>query len=43
MIITYNDLEKDALPLFGMRPSHKQKMFEHLKTHIDLNMIGRDF
>ncbi len=43
MIITYNDLEKDALPLFGMRPSHKQKMFEHLKKHIDLNMIGRDF
>ena len=43
IIITYNDSDKVALPLLGIRPAHKKKMFEQLKKYIDLNIIGRDF
>jgi hypothetical protein len=43
LIITYNDLEKEALPMFGMRESHKQKMFEELTQQINASSQNRGF
>lgn len=43
LIITYNDLEKEALPIFGMRESHKQKMFEELTQQINESNQNRGF
>ncbi len=43
LIITYNDLEKEALPIFGMRESHKQKMFEELTQQINASSQNRGF
>lgn len=43
LIITYNDLEKEALPIFGMRESHKQKMFEELTQQINASNQNRGF
>ncbi len=43
IIMTYNDYTQEKLPIFGLRKSHKQLMFESLKQEIELSNLNRDF
>lgn len=43
IIMTYNDFSKEKLPIFGLRKSHIQLMFESLKQEIELSNLNRDF
>lgn len=42
-ILTYNDLDKETLPLLGLRASHKQAMFDLLNKNIATSNLNRDF
>lgn len=43
LIITYNDLDKESLRMFGIRDSHKQRIYESIKQHIELSTKAREF